>query len=183
MPDLRISPFEAWRVERTKQRVAGKVPGQPRAARGGASPRLAVPLSTPPICFPPIIEIAPSFANRPITWCIATGWNRTAPSRAVRAHADCEFLASTDIWFRPVNLSVGPDGTLYVVDFYREAIETPLSLPAEIKKMMNLESRGRGRIWRISPGGGQTVAKLAPGAKSQPMNWCNSWRAAILGGI
>src|SRR5262249_52457029 len=29
-------------------------------------------------------------------------------------------------------------------------IETPLSLPDDIKKKLNLESRDRGRIWRIS---------------------------------
>src|SRR5262249_11720082 len=70
---------------------------------------------------------------------------------AKRGDADCEFLASTDTWFRPVWLSLGPDGALYVLDFYREAIETPLSLPDDIKKKMNLESRGRGRIWRVVP--------------------------------
>src|SRR5262249_33182391 len=70
---------------------------------------------------------------------------------AERANTDREFMASTDTWFRPVNLTVGPDGALYVVDFYREVIETPLSLPDDIKKKLNLESRGRGRIWRIVP--------------------------------
>ena len=64
-----------------------------------------------------------------------------------------EFLASTDNWFRPVHLTVGPDGALYVLDFYREVIETPLSLPDDIKKKLNLESRDRGRIWRIVPEG------------------------------
>src|SRR5207247_11086767 len=29
-----------------------------------------------------------------------------------------EFLASADAWFHPVILSTGPDGALYVVDFY-----------------------------------------------------------------
>src|SRR5205814_7218436 len=70
---------------------------------------------------------------------------------AKRADEDREFLASTDNWFRPVNLTLGPDGALYVVDFYREVIETPLSLPEDIKKRLNLESRGRGRIWRVVP--------------------------------
>ena len=70
---------------------------------------------------------------------------------AKRGDADCEFLASTDNWFRPVCLSVGPDGAIYVLDFYREVIETPLSLPDDIKKRLNLESRDRGRIWRIVP--------------------------------
>src|SRR5262249_45371854 len=72
---------------------------------------------------------------------------------ARRLDGDCEFLASTDTWFRPVHLTPGPDGALYVLDFYREVIETPLSLPDDIKKRLNLESRKRGRIWRIVPEG------------------------------
>ncbi len=31
-----------------------------------------------------------------------------------------EFLASKDAWSRPVNLYVGPDGALYMVDYYQE---------------------------------------------------------------
>lgn len=31
-----------------------------------------------------------------------------------------EFLASTDYWFRPIHSRVGPDGALYVVDFYNQ---------------------------------------------------------------
>ena len=30
------------------------------------------------------------------------------------------FLASTDYWFRPIHARVGPDGALYVVDFYNQ---------------------------------------------------------------
>ena len=45
-----------------------------------------------------------------------------------------EFLASSDNWFRPVNMTIGPDGALYIADFYREVIETPLSLPEDMKK-------------------------------------------------
>src|SRR5207248_1065609 len=80
---------------------------------------------------------------------------------ARRVDPDFEFLASTDNWFRPVHLSIGPDGALYVLDFYREVIETPLSLPDDIKQKLNLESRGRGRIWRIVPEGTQPAKKPA----------------------
>ena len=92
---------------------------------------------------------------------------------AQRGDADCEFLASTDNWFRPVNLTIGPDGALYVLDFYREVIETPLSLPDDIKKKLNLESRGRGRIWRIVPRRGQGRQRTAAGrcARRRPRNW------------
>jgi mono/diheme cytochrome c family protein/glucose/arabinose dehydrogenase len=44
---------------------------------------------------------------------------------AEKAYRDVrgEFLASTDERFRPVNLSLAPDGTLYVVDMYRGIIQ------------------------------------------------------------
>src|SRR5262245_13712093 len=32
-----------------------------------------------------------------------------------------EFIAGTDLWFRPIHTRVGPDGALYVVDFYNQA--------------------------------------------------------------
>src|SRR5262249_52922446 len=87
---------------------------------------------------------------------------RGATFTARRADADCEFLASTDNWFRPVCLTVGPDGAMYVLDFYREVIETPLSLPEDIKARLNLESRGRGRVWRIVPEGSSPARRTRP---------------------
>src|SRR5262249_52040545 len=101
---------------------------------------------------------------------------------ARRGDKDHEFLASTDNWFRPVHLSVGPDGALYVLDFYREVIETPLSLPDDIKAKLNLESRGRGRIWRVvaegAPRGKRPRLGKAPAAElvrqlANPNQW---WR-------
>src|SRR4029077_16480467 len=38
---------------------------------------------------------------------------------ARRAHEGVDFLASTDAWFRPVNLYIGPDGAIYLLDYYR----------------------------------------------------------------
>ncbi len=63
-----------------------------------------------------------------------------------------EFLASTDPWFRPANFSVGPDGALYIVDYYRQHIETPLSIPEDLKEDMDFAAgMDRGRIFRIVP--------------------------------
>src|SRR5687768_12351192 len=45
-----------------------------------------------------------------------------------------EFLASRDDWFRPVFLTSGPDGALYICDMYRKIIEHPDYLPEEIRK-------------------------------------------------
>ena len=61
-----------------------------------------------------------------------------------------EFLASTDPWFRPVNLEVGPDGELYVVDMYRAVIEHPDWMPGELTTRPDLlDGADRGRIWRV----------------------------------
>ena len=63
-----------------------------------------------------------------------------------------EFLASPDDWFRPVNLSIGPDGALYVVDMYRTVIEHPHWLPEEVARRLPVdEGNDRGRIYRIVP--------------------------------
>ena len=63
-----------------------------------------------------------------------------------------EFLASTDQWFRPMNLRVGPDGALYIVDMYREIIEDYSAIPRFLQQQYGLD-RGseHGRIWRLVP--------------------------------
>lgn len=62
-----------------------------------------------------------------------------------------EFLASTDAWFRPVNMYIGPDGALYVVDYYREIIEHPEWLAADVINSGKLyNGHDMGRIYRIS---------------------------------
>ena len=68
----------------------------------------------------------------------------------VPARTGVEFLASTNPAFRPVNLTTGPDGALYVVDMRREVIEHPDFMPNELKKWPD-ERRGGdlGRIYRI----------------------------------
>ncbi|MCX7408088.1 MAG: c-type cytochrome [Planctomycetales bacterium] len=71
---------------------------------------------------------------------------------AERTEKDCEFLTSTDNWFRPTNFVNAPDGTLYMLDMYRETIEHPASIPEDIKALCDLESgHDKGRIWRLVP--------------------------------
>lgn len=38
-----------------------------------------------------------------------------------KGREDTEFINGTDLWFRPIHTRVGPDGALYVVDFYNQA--------------------------------------------------------------
>ena len=66
-----------------------------------------------------------------------------------------EFLASTDERFRPVNASIGPDGCLYVVDFYRGVIQHKRFLTSYLRRQSaerHLDKPiGLGRIYRIVP--------------------------------
>jgi putative membrane-bound dehydrogenase-like protein len=66
-----------------------------------------------------------------------------------------EFIYSTDTWFRPVTFSVGPDGYLYILDYYRQHIETPVSIPDDLKAEMDfMAGSDMGRIYRLMPENG-----------------------------
>ena len=83
-------------------------------------------------------------------------WSEAGASYlAKRAQDGVEFLASTDSWFRPVNFTVGPDGAVYLVDYYRQAIEHPewTSEPTHNHKHSKgfYSGSAKGRIYRIVP--------------------------------
>ena len=70
-------------------------------------------------------------------------------------------MMPADPWFRPVDLTVGPDGSLYIADFYNAVIghyEVPLDHPRR--------DRRRGRIWRISFLGGDARRDQSPAASA-----------------
>ena len=76
---------------------------------------------------------------------------------ARNAHDSSEFLTSTDERFRPVNLTTGPDGALYVADMYRGLIQhriylTPF-LRGQIRERALDRPVDRGRIWRVAAEG------------------------------
>lgn len=73
---------------------------------------------------------------------------------ASRVFPQQEFLASTDPWFRPVFTYIGPDGALYVVDYYRQIIEHPEWMSEAVNRSGALTNgTDKGRIYRISPKG------------------------------
>ena len=79
-------------------------------------------------------------------------WNGTSPRAVQRV-----LLHSKDQWFRPVDIKLGPDGALYIADFYNRIIghyEVPLNHPGR--------DRHRGRIWRIVYTGKDHKATPAP---------------------
>jgi putative membrane-bound dehydrogenase-like protein len=182
---FRRSPFEAWRVERTTRRAGG-----PDAARFPSTelvPGGYVTSGCSPLCY--TADVFPERFRGNVFVCDPANnlilrdvlHPLGATFRATRAEEDrdTEFFSSTDNWCRPVHLTLGPDGGIYVLDFYREVIETPLSLPDDIKKRLNLESRGRGRIWRIIPEGAPrrrpALAKESARELVSHLGDANSW--------
>lgn len=84
--------------------------------------------------------------------------------RSEAVPAGREFLATTDVWFRPVFLGEGPDGALYIADMYRREIDHPRYVPEESRGGLDFESgKDRGRIYRIVREG---PARRAPKAKA-----------------
>lgn len=64
-----------------------------------------------------------------------------------------EFLASTDERFRPVDVKVGPDGAIWVIDMYRGVIQHAHYVSDHLRDyaaLQGLEAPGEtGRIWRV----------------------------------
>lgn len=72
--------------------------------------------------------------------------------KATRIFKEKEFLASSDRSSRPVNLEVGPDGNMYLIDMYREVIEHPEWIPDEMEQKLNINAgKDKGRIYKIYP--------------------------------
>jgi putative heme-binding domain-containing protein len=84
------------------------------------------------------------FIGNPVTGRInrdTLTWKGASP----KAVEQPDFLTCDDRWFRPVDLALAPDGSLYVADFYNCIIghyEVPLPHPRR--------DREHGRIWRIT---------------------------------
>ena len=93
-----------------------------------------------------------------------------------------EFFRSRDEWCRPVNLTTGPDGALYICDIYRQYIDHARFFPDEFVKTHDMRSgEGEGRIWRIVPKGPKTIRKIeaAPSGMKERVAWLgheNAWQ-------
>jgi len=81
-----------------------------------------------------------------------------------------DLIRTRDPWFRPVDLQFGPDGALYIADFYNRIIghyEVRLDHPGR--------DREKGRIWRLTYNG--TFSKRL----SKPVSLPNSELDAVIG--
>ena len=153
---MRTSAIEPWRVLRTRLRKSGVIPGSdeggaPSGFFTGATGITVYRGDAWPAEFRGQVfvgEVANNLVYRARLESNGVGLT------AHRADTDAEFLASTDNWFRPVQFANAPDGTLYVIDMYRELIEGAAFLaPAILKHMDTSAGSDKGRIFRIAPDG------------------------------
>lgn len=96
--------------------------------------------------FPPRFNgacIAPNTRHSASRWSTVETRGSTFATRAVG-----DFITTSDIWFRPVDSTVGPDGALYVADWYDYNISH--SSPKNRSKWYQ-PSRDDGRVWRVAP--------------------------------
>lgn len=105
---------------------------------------------------------APEYADTTFDGNVMTSRvNQNALQRigsSVRAIERPDLVSSSDPWFRPVDIVAGPDGALYINDFYNRIIghyEVPLKHPGR--------DRFRGRVWRVSYGDANPAAREFPG--------------------
>lgn len=103
--------------------------------------------------FPPQFNhacIAPNTRHSACRWSTVETRGSTFATRAAG-----DFMTTDDIWFRPVDLTVGPDGALYVADWYDYNISH--SSPKNRSEWYQ-PSRQDGRVWRVAPPGVRPVA-------------------------
>ena len=173
-PVFRISQAEPWRVVRTRQRAADPVlsrrlPPTELVATGFFTSATGVTIYRGS-AYPPefrgnlfVGDVGGNLVHRKL---IA---GAGATFIATRADANREFLASTDNWFRPVNFANTPDGTLLIIDMYRETIEHPFSIPEPIKKHLDLTSgKDRGRLYNLVYTGAPDRPRPAPRLSQAP---------------
>lgn len=155
LPVYRISPPEPWREIRAKRWAGERDINMPRSELVGAG---VVTSASGVTSYRGTAYPEKYRGNVFVTECAGNLLYRlqltpdAVTFKAERADGQQEMVASTDNWFRPVNFVNAPDGTLHVMDMYRENIEHPWSIPEDIHAAVDLEAgRDMGRIWRLAP--------------------------------
>ncbi|MDB6172389.1 MAG: putative rane-bound dehydrogenase [Chthoniobacteraceae bacterium] len=106
----------------------------------------------------------------------------TFTSRRADDEQDREFLASSDVWFRPAMVKTGPDGALYIADMYRFVLEHPEWIAPETQARLDLRAgQDKGRIYRVLPEKAllkpvPNLAKLNTAQLVRAMESANGWQ-------
>lgn len=153
---MRISAVEPWRVLRTRLRSKGVIPGSDEGGTAsgfftGATGITVFRGDAWPAEYRGQLFVGEVSNN--LVYRARLEPNGVGLS-AHRADTEAEFMTSSDNWFRPVQFANAPDGSLYVLDMYRELIEGAAFLAPTILKHMDASAGAdKGRIWRIVPDG------------------------------
>jgi putative heme-binding domain-containing protein len=77
------------------------------------------------------------------------------------AHAEPDLLTANDAWFMPVSMKIGPDGSLYVLDWYDRyhCSQDAARDPAGVDRL-------KGRLYRLSYGDAPRAPKMDLAAES-----------------
>ncbi len=98
-------------------------------------------------------------------------------SRRHPQESTSELIASEDNHFRPTQMRQGPDGAFYLVDMYRQVLEHPEWIPAEITRGLDLRAgEDRGRIYRVTWPGLKREAPALAGDLVAEMRSMIRWR-------
>ena len=79
-----------------------------------------------------------------------------------KGHFGGELLTTDDTWFRPVDLTIGPDGAVYIADWYDKRATHVDSL--------DTWDRSNGRIYKIQAQGSARGARALAGGSPQKYN-------------
>lgn len=109
-----------------------------------------------------------SFYSGDVVTCRISRSTMSFTGSTPKATRQADFLVSKDPWFRPVDIKVGPDGALYIADFYNSIIghyEVPLDHPER--------DRNSGRIWKITYNG----------PEKEVVDWSKASMARLIEGL
>jgi mono/diheme cytochrome c family protein len=107
-------------------------------------------------------------------------------TKLANPYGESEFIRSTDPNFRPLNMTTGPDGCLYIVDVYRGIIqegnwvrEGSFLRPKVIENGFQ-NNIGHGRIWRLThkdfkPGPSPSMLAETPAQLVAHLEHPNGW--------
>ncbi len=93
-----------------------------------------------------------------------------------------EFLSNKDPWFHAISLAHAPDGSIAIIDFYREIIEDYSAIPRYLQQQYGLiDGQDYGRVWRLThanavPTPSADMSQLSPQQLAREIQSPHYWR-------